>query len=263
MAFSSTTEDLLKQILDAISSGSGTGGTTAQYNNFSIVAIAKNDDNTFAADTCHCIRLINPEGTGIGAILNVVIDANTPVARIENVDFEIRGTGLIQNEIKIINVSNQPVFFLIQAGGLKTSVGELEAQQLATSQKVDNLAIYAKNTEAIGFTAQSGLTETIQNVIGKIPTDKTLYIISIGGAFGEVSTLTNDKTEYFVDNGDTLLVACSNGAIVSITHTDDRANELAVSVTKKIDDLQSGMEDEMAVENAIGRRCTGLEISVA
>jgi hypothetical protein len=137
------------------------------------------------------------------------------------------------------------------AGGLKTSVSELEAQQLATSQKVDNLAIYAKNTEAIGFTAQSGLTETIQNVIGgTIPSGKTLYIISVGGAFGETSMLKNGEKDYLVDNGDTLLVACSNGAIVDITHTDDRTSTLAVSIEHKFDDLKSGMPAEMALWKA-------------
>jgi hypothetical protein len=113
--YSSVTDNLLAAIRDLIAGGSGTGGgSTAQYNTFSIVEIEKGSSNTFAPDTCHCIRLINPEGTSIGAILAVEIDGSTISAVIENVPFEMRATGLIHNEVTIGNKSNQILYFITQ-----------------------------------------------------------------------------------------------------------------------------------------------------
>jgi hypothetical protein len=85
----------------------------------------------------------------------------------------------------------------------------------------------------------------LADIIGTIPNEKALFIVTVGGDFGATATLSNGGTDYTVDNGDCLYVTTQAGAIISVTHTDDRANVVLENVTAKIAALSNGMEAEM------------------
>lgn len=136
------------------------------------------------------------------------------------------------------------------AGSAKKDIATLQEEQSATRAIVENLAVYATNTQVRPYDIADG-DATLGSIIGTIPSEKACFIIPVTGKDKNTATVTDSNgNALVVDNGDALYVNTEKGAVITVRHSNDRTSDMAATLNAKIDSTFDGVTDELALWKA-------------
>lgn len=107
--FNSTTNDLLAEIRDALQNGSGNGGTA--YNKVEFVKLDAYGTIIFDADKYHSIEYM-PNTQANGYTMRITTDGVSDYFLL-NVPLKITATQTIAQEVKIKNLTNSTLVFML------------------------------------------------------------------------------------------------------------------------------------------------------